>query len=127
VLGVIGVIFALEGHAASEEQDTIPPDQCGNGECDKLLQEIYRFMNAINGRIIDLLTDPLNLYNLAFSTPNTLLPPGSGTWMGHQQQVSGWQQGLRNLLEEARKKGCRVPPGAWALASRPIPSQPRGN
>jgi RHS repeat-associated protein len=127
VLGVIGTILALEGHTASEEEDTIPPEHCGNDECDKLLKEIYRYMNTIRGRIVDLLTDPLNLYNLAFSSPNSSLPPGSGTWMGHQQQVQGWQQGLRNLLEEARKKGCRVPPGAWGLASRPIPSQPRGN
>jgi len=119
----------MQEYLQRQKPDAGPALQCKNkdDDCNKLLQEIYRYMNEITGRMSDLLADPLDLYNLAYSGPNASLPPGSGSWQGHQHQVGGWQEGLRNLLNEAQKKGCPIPPGAWGLASRPIPSQPRGN
>jgi len=103
---------------------------CSYGsECEQLVKDIYRYMNTISQRIDDLLIDWCDLYNKAYDVPNPSLPGGCAgtTWVGHQQQVLGWQQGLRNLLKEAERKGCLIPPGAWDLATRPIPSQPRGN
>ena len=136
IIGLAGTYDYQQGHAlcvaqgwchASPSPQPDPQAQCKKDDCNNLLQEIYRYMNTINGRINDLLNDPLDLYNLAYDTPNPALPPKSGTYVGHQGQVEGWQGGLRKLLEDARKKGCPIPPGAWSLASRPIPSQPRGN
>jgi RHS repeat-associated protein len=100
-----------------------------SNECAELRQEIYEFMNLINEKIDDLLIDNCDLYNQAFDIVNPSLPGACGktTWVGHQQQVRDLQQGLRNRLEEAEKKGCPIPPGAWALATRPVPNQPRGN
>jgi RHS repeat-associated protein len=98
-------------------------------ECEKLIQEIYFFMDEITVKINDLLIDQCDLYNLAYNVPDPSLPGGCAgtTWVGHQQQVLDLQQGLRNRLKEAEKKGCLIPPGAWAIATRPIPNQPRGN
>jgi hypothetical protein len=83
-------------------------------------------MGTIRDRINDMLDDPLDLFNKAFDTPNPNLPPNSGTWLGHQVQAEGWQNGLQNLIDEAIKAGCPVPPGARKLAGRDLPKRPRG-
>ena len=97
-------------------------------ECEELVKEIYRYMDTISQRIDDLLFDRCDLYNQAYDVPNPSLPPGCvGTWVGHQYLVLGWQKGSRGLIKEAEKKGRIIPPGAWELATRPIPNRPRGN
>lgn len=100
-----------------------------DNECAELRQEIYEFMNLISEKINDLLTDYCDLYSQAYDVVNQSLPGACGktTWVGHQQQVRDLQQGLRNRLKEAERKGCPIPAGAWELATRPVPNQPRGN
>jgi RHS repeat-associated protein len=97
-----------------------------NDPCTELQNEIYRFMNTVTKRISGLLGDKLDLYNCAYDTVNPTLPPGSGTFVGHLGQAGGWQNGLRNLIDKAQKMGCSVPPGAWCLATRGLPTMPRG-
>jgi hypothetical protein len=84
-------------------------------------------MNEALRRIDELLEDKLDLYHRAYDIPNPALPPNSGTWVGHLQQAEGWQNRIYNLIDKAIANGCPVPPGAWKLATRPLPSQPRGN
>ena len=93
-------------------------------ECKKLIAEIYRVMDIVEKRLTDMYLDNLDLYNQAYSTPSPSLPKGSGTWQGHVTQVDGWQRRLRSLIQEAIKKGCKVPKHAWDLAYAPIPTKP---
>ena len=131
--GVGETVDILQGIAASvfllnELRDLLKDlkKPCPRDNCDQLLREIYRAMNEINDRILDLVNDPLNLYNLLYSVPSPSLPPDSGTYLGHIHQAEGWQRRLRSLLQEAMSQGCPIPRSAWRLASRPLPNQPRG-
>ncbi len=103
------------------------PTSTPGDPCKDLQQLIYQAMNQVADRVGDLLDDNLDLYGTARSAPNPSLPPGSGSWVGHLNQVEGWQNRLGNLISQAGKLGCPVPPGAWGLATRGLPSQPRGN
>lgn len=73
-----------------------------------------------------MLNDKLNLYDLAYSSPNPDLPIGSGSWLGHQHQARGVQYALRKMIKKAERNNCPVPQGAWELAWRDMPGMPRG-
>jgi len=96
-------------------------------DCSEITLQIYDAMNEIQQRTNDLLVDRCNLFQLAFSVTNPSLPSGcSGTWIGHIEQVQGWQNRLRTLIARAQRMGCPIPPDAWALATRQFPTMPRG-
>ncbi len=99
---------------------------CGP-KCDDLLKQISEAMDVLRARIEELLEDKLDLYHKAYDTPNPALPPNSGTWLGHIEAADGWQNRVGNLIDELLENGCPVPPDAWRLATRKLPSQPRGN
>ena len=82
-------------------------------------------MSMIQERIEDMRVDKLDLYNKAYSTPVAGIP---GTWVGHQEQAAGWQQGLRNLIDRAKnhRPPCPIPAGARRLAWQTLPTKPRG-
>lgn len=64
-------------------------------KCRKILEEIYRYMGVLNGRINDMLADQNRLYDFAYDKPLSVGPlAGKGTWTGHFQQATGWQNGL---------------------------------
>jgi len=124
--GAVGVtIDILQGIAASGGLAYYLHEACKNNKnnCDDLLKQIYQAMNQINSRILDLVNDPLNLFNQAYNVPNPNLP-GAGTYVGHIHQVEGWQRRLRSLLQQAMAEGCPIPPAAWKLAARQLPTQP---
>jgi len=120
---VVAVGAAAAGAGAAVYQ------ACHNGnddECKKLIAEIYKTMSVVEGRLSDLYADNYDLYNLANQTPSPSLPKGTGSWAGHITQVTGWQRRLRDLIDKAIKKGCKVPKYAWDLAYAKIPSRPMG-
>jgi RHS repeat-associated protein len=99
----------------------------GSGDpCKDFNDKVYDAINVIRNRIDDSLEDKLDLYNQAYDTPNSTLPPGSGTWVGHLQQIQNWQQRLRTLIRNA-PQGCPIPNEAYYWATRAIHTQPRGN
>jgi RHS repeat-associated protein len=93
-------------------------------ECKKIIEEIYAAMNVVEGRLSDMYVDSIGLYTKAYDRPSPSLPKGTGSWTGHATQAGGWQRRLRKLIDEAVKKGCKVPPYAWDLAKAPIPERP---
>jgi RHS repeat-associated protein len=124
-------LLLLADALINSQGDVIRPPPPNNGqpgcpnECRKIVQDIYDAMNQVQARVEALATDPWNLYNLAYAVPNPSLPPRSGTWVGHLHQASGWQNRLRNLIDQARRNNCPIPKNAWYYASRGLPSQPR--
>ena len=98
---------------------------CSYGsKCPPLIAEIERYMAEVKARYYELMIDSLDLYNLAYSTPNPSLPKNSGTYVGHQEQFESWQKGLQNAINAAEKQGCPIPPEAIALAELPTPTYP---
>jgi len=69
------------------------------------------------------MSDPLNLYNNAFSSPSASMP-NAGTWMGHVDALADAQRGLQNRINAAKAKGCPIPPQAEFLAELPLPTKP---
>jgi RHS repeat-associated protein len=103
----------------------VTPERCeyDDDKCRKILGEIYRYLQTVNGRIDDMLADQYRLFDFAYDKEIPALA-GKGTWQGHYTQADGWQRGLRNLIREALKYRCKVPPEAWAAAYRKIPLRP---
>lgn len=100
--------------------------QCDKGDkCKKIIQDIYDTMNQLQQKIDNLLNDPLNLYERAYDSPNSELETET-TYLGHLVNAESLQQRLRNLIEQAKANQCQIPGGAWAMATRPLPSAPRG-
>lgn len=93
-------------------------------KCKKIQADMLEAMGVIEGRLADMLFDKLNLFNLAYATPNPSLPPNSGSWTGHARQLESWQNRLRNLIPKAQSMGCKVPPHAYTLAYAKIPTRP---
>lgn len=98
------------------------PDE--GGKCKQIQADILEAMGVIEGRLADMLFDKLDLFNLAYSSPNPALPPNSGSWTGHARQLESWQNRLRNLIVKAQSMGCKVPPHAYTLAYASIPQRP---
>ena len=103
----------------------ITPERCeyDDDKCRKILGEIYRYLQTVNSRIDDMQADQHRLFDFAYDKEIPALA-GKGTWVGHFQQVTGWQNGLRNLIREALKYRCKVPREAWEAAYRKIPLRP---
>lgn len=128
-LGVIAIGLTPNPNAGGECSALYPPieSSCPQNDCSELLKEIYRYMNEIDKRLNDLLTDRCGMYTEAFSGPNANLGAGcNGSWLGHIHQLEGWQAGLRWAIERAAARGCPIPPRAYNLATRGLPSAPRG-
>ena len=122
-----GIVMAVAPTPTSACDTITKPESCGT-DCHEITREIYDATNVIQQRTGDLLTDRCNLYQLAFSVANPNLPIGcSGTWTGHIERVQGWQNRLRTLIARAQRMGCPIPPDAWMLATRALPSMPRGH
>lgn len=63
-------------------------------------------MGIVQSRYSALMFDPLNLYNVAYDTPNPGATGGSNTtWVGHQDAFDQAQQGLRNQNQCGQSKG----------------------
>ena len=92
--------------------------------CREHLAKIWQAMDMIESRLTDLYQDKLDLFNLAYSRPSPSLPKGSGSYRGHIEAVTGWQNRLRNLIVEALANKCYVPKRAWELAYAPIRTRP---
>jgi hypothetical protein len=85
--------------------------------CGDLFEEIQDLMDEIKKRKQDLLDDPQDLY--------TTNPTGPFSYEGHQKQMKGKQQRLRNLMDEFLTKcGSRVPQNAHAVAYTEVPIKP---
>ncbi len=111
------------------EQDWIDKQKqqrCKQDDCKEIEREIKDAMEEVESRIEDMLNDPRNLYDLARDTPNPSATGTNTTWAGHVIQLEGAQNRLYRAIMAAIRKGCPVPPQAWALALRGVPSMPRG-
>jgi RHS repeat-associated protein len=130
-LGAIGALVYPSPTADSCTDEPRPSAELNcpgdDDKCKAIQRAIYEAMTVLQGRIDDLLSDSWRLYDTAHSVRNPAYPPEVGTWMGHIQQAQGWQNRLRNLIKKAVENGCPIPPGAWGLATRPLPSMPRGH
>lgn len=130
-LGAVGALIYPTPTADSCTDEPHPPAGLNcprdDDKCKAIQKAIYEAMNELQGRIDDLLTDSWGLYDSAYDVRNPAYPEEVGTWTGHVYQAQGWQNRLRNLIKQAQKYGCRIPPGAWGLATRPLPSMPRGH
>jgi hypothetical protein len=98
------------------------PKQCDD-DCGKLLAAIAAQMQIVQSRYAALMSDPLNLYNNAFSSPSASMP-NAGSWMGHVDALADAQRGLQNRINAAKAKGCPIPPQAEFLAELPLPTKP---
>jgi hypothetical protein len=124
---VVGVLIT-PSEANSDEPDPSAgsnPGKSGNcdnyDKCAKITQDIYDAMNDVYQRYADLLSDPRNLYNLAYKTRVPNLP---GTWLGHREALRNAMRNLRSLIKIAKDKGCPIPPGAELLGSLALPNAP---
>jgi hypothetical protein len=99
----------------------------GKRGCNTIMGEAFAIAMELTGRFQELLVDKLDLYHLAYDTPNPALPPGSGSFLGHIEQIQNKQSRLRTLIKEADDSQCEVPQWVRTLASRPTPTQPRAN
>jgi len=99
-------------------------DDDDNEKCKKLMADLYEAMFIVEDRLAAMYVDNLNLYNLARWDANPTLPPGAGSWRGHGEQVLGWKNRLRNIINKMLAAGCRIPPYAWELLKAPIPDRP---
>jgi RHS repeat-associated protein len=106
----------------------VTPERCDYDEdkCNEILRQIYRYMQTVNTRIDEMNADQYHLFDFAYDREIPALA-GRGTWIGHYQQASGWQNGLRRLIREALKYRCKVPREAWEAAYRRIPLRPSRN
>jgi hypothetical protein len=109
----LGVAYGWWGHQK--------PQQCSD-DCGKLIALILAQMQIVQSRYAALMTDPLNLFNLAYDQPN--LGPDAGTWIGHVNALADAQKGLQNRINAAKAKGCPIPPQAEFLAELPLPTKP---
>jgi hypothetical protein len=68
----------------------VTPERCkyDDDKCRKILGEIYRYMQTVNRRIDEMLTDQHRLFDFAYDTEIPALA-GKGTWVGHFQQATG--------------------------------------
>src|SRR5262249_19567815 len=128
-IGVIdGVLLAYDSYEAYQLGVAYgwwgqpKPKQCSD-DCGKLLASILAQMQIVQSRYAALISDPLNLYNLAYSTPSASMP-GAGTWLGHVDALADAQRGLQNRINAAKAKGCPIPPQAEFLAELPLPTKP---
>ena len=49
--------------------------------------------------------------------------PGTSSWKTHEDTICNQQKGLRCRLQAHQQKGCGgPPPGAWKLATKPVPT-----
>jgi len=65
---------------------------------------MWWYFNELQRRMIDLLQDRLDLFNLAYDKPSPSLPKGSGSYKGHIGQAEGVQRGLKNTINEADRQ-----------------------
>jgi hypothetical protein len=124
---VVGVASAVIPSNAGEGSDIPQPDDDCDDDCDRLWKELRKWTQKFNQRAEDLRVDKCNQYTLAYSKPNPSANCGGNTtWVGHQQAIDAVQRRIKKLIDEAIKKGCPIPPGAWKAATTGIPQSPRG-
>ncbi len=116
---------------ANEKAKPVPiPDAatCATGncpppECKDLNDKSKARRGKIKQRYQELREDKRNLFKNHYYKWQA--HPIYGSWEGHVEQLRGWQRGLRNILDEARSKGC---PSAGddvnKAATEDPPSQP---
>jgi hypothetical protein len=110
----------------TQSQPSAAPKPGSGSKCDSLNQKMLEARGVLRDRINDLLADKLDLYHLAYDIPNLLLPPNSGTWVGHLEAAKNWQNRLRRLIKQALRNKCAIPPGVGEIARRKLPTFPRG-
>jgi hypothetical protein len=111
-----------------------PPDKGKPNPCKLLVQDIYIRTTEVLKRFRDMYEDKLNLFGLTrlpdgTGKPHPSLPKGSGSWPGHEQQLSQKQKGLRDTIlmyDRAKCKEPRFPKAIRDLSYHPIPKRPRG-
>jgi hypothetical protein len=92
-------------------------------ECKDLNDKAKSKRDEIRKRIQELREDQHDLFNKHYYRWQA--HPVYGSWEGHIEQLKGWQQGLRNVLDKARSKGC--PPAGDDVnktSTEPAPTQP---
>ncbi|MEW5757285.1 MAG: RHS repeat-associated core domain-containing protein, partial [Pseudomonadota bacterium] len=90
--------------------------------CSEIEAEISAVAFELRQRYLDMLNDPLDLYNKAYSYP--YLGRRKGTWLGHQQYFRDKQKQLMGLILDADAKGCKVSPEDRALSHAYPPDSP---
>jgi hypothetical protein len=92
-------------------------------ECKDLNDKAKSKRDEIRKRIQELREDKRDLFKNHYYKSQA--HPTYGSWIGHIEQLEGWQQGLRNILDKARNKNC---PSAGddvnKTATEPAPTQP---
>lgn len=92
-------------------------------ECKELSEKATQKRNEITKRFQELLDDRHQLYRNHYYKWQA--HPDFGSWVGHLEQIDGWQRGLRNDLEKSRTLGC--PPVSSDInraATRQPPTKP---
>jgi RHS repeat-associated protein len=120
-LGIIGVVISTLNPEPLNPNDNVP--RCPDPDCTRIQNEIRAAAGELAERVEDLVNDHWDLYNKAYSIPVKGLP---GTYFGHIVQAEGVQNRLNNLIDQAYQKRCPIPENAWRLATRRLPSRPRG-
>jgi len=110
------------------DKKTISPDvlNCsakGRRGCGYYDAQIDSAAQEVMARYYELMTDPLDLFKLAYNTPNPNFP-WAGTWVGHQEQFEGWQRRLWNFIDQAEAAGCPVDQHYIDIANLPTPQFP---
>jgi len=123
--GLLAAATMSDGPSVGGQQ---PPSNGDNSncpdDCKRLWKKIQDLMNELQSRYNAMMTDPWDLYNIAYSAPAAGRLASKGTWLGHVLYYGGLQVGLARAIDEAKAKHCPIPPGAEDLAGIPAPSAP---
>jgi uncharacterized protein RhaS with RHS repeats len=129
ILGALGVGAILMstpgGNDAARGLAKALADFCQPDDpCNELQRQIEDHMSLMDGKYSDLFHDPMNLYQVAYSTNPGGAVTGYGTWVGHVRRYTGLRKGLENLVARAKAAGCPIPPRAAQLILTPAPTRP---
>jgi uncharacterized protein RhaS with RHS repeats len=127
---VIGAIAVAATLASQKNKSTAasgnPPDTCPTDPCKQLEKEARDVAGKLATKIGQQLTDRFNLYQRAYqigSNPGGDLE-GKGTYLGHDEQVTGLKVGLMRKIGAMQDAGCPIPPDLLILAMDPNPTKP---
>jgi RHS repeat-associated protein len=119
-MAVGAAVFALTPSSTSSCDTMDKPNSCLD-DCEKIERQIAYWKGEVIWRYFRMLEDAKDLYNKAMIKP---LSSRSGTWVGHVQAFQQAQKKLREVIELAKAKGCKVDPDAVVWANTAPPNSP---
>ncbi|ANH76616.1 RHS Repeat family protein [Ralstonia insidiosa] len=100
-------------------------DACKTGDpCEEIQRQIRDIAGKLETKVRQQLADKWNLYENAYSVNPGGAIAGKGTWLGHDDQITGLKTGLARKVMEAKVLGCQVPPEVLRQIATLNPQRP---